>query len=336
MARPKKQKDNPEPKKESELRLALIGLNTCETNAKDLMFLLEGIPKEPNSKTLEFCKAYTILLFETYIEDDNDRELMLAICGLLEGYEFRPRKYGARMWEYRQHAKKYNDFLNGKMSPVSISGMCRKQLLRIAGELEENLKVQLEKNEGKLGLIANVPETLKLPIPRDVPSDSCDVKKVSTLEEIIIDTSDDSKIVITKILSNMAKKIITVSKESTTEIKFIASLLLLIIASSIGVIPYITDNKIHTNQNDGKFTSDALKKDISKEGQEKQNWILKAIPYDGETNQQPVKEYAETTAAAKSSLRQALLLNIDPYLEDADHRSEVDIASFFLGGGEDK
>lgn len=187
MSRPKKQKNNSEPEVDSELYLALIGLNTHEDKACELMCILEAIPQDSNPYALEFCKAYTIFLFQEYI-DENDREMMLAICGLLKGFEFKPRKFAARMWKYREHAKYYNDFFNGKISPTSIAGMCRNELLRIARELERKLTIELAKNEGKLGLIDNIPKELKLPIPHSIPKHN--INDHALLEEVIGDTTD--------------------------------------------------------------------------------------------------------------------------------------------------
>ena len=215
MPRPKKPKDNPEVKEESELYIILTDLNKHEDNVKCLVATLEKIPEK--SITLDFGRAYTICLFQEYIEDDNDREMMLAICGLLKGFEFKPRKFAVRMWEYKEHAKYYNDFFKGKMSLASIGGMCRREMVRIARELEDKLTIKLAENGGKLGLINDIPKELELPTPRSIPVDEHNTKQDTPSEEIIIDTSDPWKIVITKILPNAVKNCLLYTSDAADD-----------------------------------------------------------------------------------------------------------------------
>lgn len=276
MSRPKKQKDDPEIKKESDLYKILINLNKHNDEAIRLVSELEKVPEK--SITLEFCQTYTILLFKEYIDNENDREMMLAMCGLLKGFEFKPRKFAVRMGEYREHAKYYNDFFKGEMTSVSIGAMCRVEMLRIARELEERLVTKLAENEDGLGLINAVPKKLELPAPRSISADEHNTKQDTPSEEIIIDISDDRKIVITKILSNTVKKITTICKSNTTNIKIIMVLALIIAANLSGIVWYEQDYKSHMSHENKEYITGPLRNDTLEEGQKKQTLIPITAP----------------------------------------------------------
>lgn len=229
MPRPEKQKDNPEIKAESELYKILIGLNKHNDKAIWLVSELEKVPEK--SKNLEFCQAYTILLFQKNIEDENDREFMLAACGLLKGFEFKSREFSKRMQRYQKHAKYYNDFFKGKISAGSIGGMCRKEMLRIAGELEIKLTTKLEKNDGRLGLINDVPKELKFPEPRQIPDIKLDIDDIdisTKIKKLIFDFSNPAKVVITKSIPNAGKEVINIASDNITEITIIMSILIIV------------------------------------------------------------------------------------------------------------
>lgn len=164
MPRPKKQNKDTEPKSNSELFEILWDLHNHEDKADELMVYLEKIPE--NTKPHNFCKSYTIALFQEYITDENDSEMMLAACGLLKGFKFKPQKLDFRMQKYREHAREYNDFFKKEVAPNSFSTGYRNELRRITETLEKKLAKQLQHNGGKLNFIERVPNKLKYPESR--------------------------------------------------------------------------------------------------------------------------------------------------------------------------
>lgn len=321
MPRPKKQKDSPEINKESELYKILIGLNKDKNMARKLVSELEKIPRE--SKPLDFCQAYTILLFQRYIEDKNDREMMLAMCGLLEGFEFQPQKFASRMWEYQKCAKYYNDFFKGKISFTSIGGMCRKELLRISRELEEKLIVKLAEKGGRLSLIDDVPKELKLPAPRKPPARESTEEHITS--EIIIDTLDKSKIVITRISGKM-KKVITISCDNIDKITIIGVLALVL--SGFLVWSQRPTYRVHIDDNGEYVMEKELQKNISKDSCE-----LHPDPtpqFENDNNQELV-DIGTVDEAIESNYYS--LGNINLYVEDASKKRKFNIVNLGESNG---
>lgn len=158
------------PEIESELYKILWELHNHinKSDAMDkLIKELENFPQITKEKSLDFCKSYVILVIEKYIDDINDREMLLASYGLLKGLEFKPRKLYRRMRIYRDNAQNYNAFCKNtlELENDSFSTICRNELRRITIKLEEKLTNAKNKNNGKLGLIDKVPAKLELPEP---------------------------------------------------------------------------------------------------------------------------------------------------------------------------
>lgn len=123
------------PEIESELYKILWELHNHinKSDAMDkLIKELENFPQITKEKSLDFCKSYVILAIEKYIDDRDDREMLLASYGLLKGLEFRPRKLYRRMRIYRDNAQNYNAFCKNtlELENDSFSTIYRNELRR--------------------------------------------------------------------------------------------------------------------------------------------------------------------------------------------------------------
>lgn len=267
MPRPKKQKKNKEIEVESELYKILWALHNSIDKTSELVKYLEDIPE--GSKSHDFYISYTVALFQEYIKEENDREMMFAACGFLKGFEFKPQKLNRRMREYGEHAKHYNIFFEKALAGSSFSTTCRNELRRITIKLEKILLDKLAKNEkGTLDFIANVPKRLELPEPRSIPIDE-DKKKeenlASYVEEIIIDTkTDPSKIVIIQRFANHAENVFSLLKSNKTPIKIISFFLVIAVASSFWIDEYRRDYHLHDSQKETGFTTSIKLEDTDK------------------------------------------------------------------------
>lgn len=168
MPRPKKTEETNEPQKQSKLNQILWDIHNDIKQVEDLVELLEGIPAKRNEQHESFCKSYTILLFRKYIENEDDREIMLVACGLMKGFEFQEQQLDKRMTDYRQYAQEYNPWIKKAWSASSYSTNYRNKLKDIVGELEKTLLNVKNQNGGRIGIDTEVPRKLRLPKPRYV------------------------------------------------------------------------------------------------------------------------------------------------------------------------
>lgn len=188
MSRSKKTKD--EIKKQSELNQILSDIRKDITLTIDLVKLLEGIPDKQSKQHENFCKSYTIVLFQKYIKDKDDREMMLAACGLLKGFEFQEQQLDKRMTDYRQYAQEHNTWIKRSWVASSYATKYRSKLNEIVIKLEQDLTSDIAKNKGKLGIIEEVSEKLEYPEPQytfnrnKTKDDKIDEKKLLTRLEI--------------------------------------------------------------------------------------------------------------------------------------------------------
>lgn len=150
------------------------------TLVDDLVELLENVPPKYNDEYREFCMAYTILLFQTYIENKHDKEMMLAACGLLKGYEFKAQQLNVRMTKYREYAQGHNPWIKSTWANTTYAANCKKKLKEIGAQLERVLLNKKSEIGGVLGLIDKVPAKLELPEP-------------IYMSEVLINTEDDGK-----------------------------------------------------------------------------------------------------------------------------------------------
>lgn len=265
MPRPKKQEEKIEPKAESELYGILWGLHNNIDKTSELVKCLEKIPE--GSKPRDFYISYAIALFQEYIKEEEDREMMFAACGFLKGFEFKPQELDRRMREYKEHAKYYNNFFKKILAGNSFSTMYRNELRRITGKLEKKLLDKLLKNGGTLGFIANVPEKLELPEPRSISVDENKEKGECLTPydgEIIIDTTTySSKIVIIQRFANHAENVFSLLKTNKTEVKIISFFLVLAVASSFWINKYKKDYHSRESQKETGFTASIQLEDVN-------------------------------------------------------------------------
>lgn len=183
MSGPKKQEDNSEPKAGAELYEILWDLHNHIDKADELVKHLEGVSE--GSKSRDFCKAYVIKLFQEYIDDEDAKELMLAVCNLLNG--FNNKNLDDRMQAYRGYIGRYNSLIKESWSTSTYSTNYRNLLKTIIHNLEPKLESKKKQNNGKLGLIDDVPKEFELPTPRSIPDGSHNIQESAQTEEVVTD-----------------------------------------------------------------------------------------------------------------------------------------------------
>lgn len=186
MPRPKKQKNNSAAKQDSTLYMILWDLHNHIDKADELVEYLEGI--QEGSKSREFCKAYVVKLIQEYVDGGDAKELMLAACNLLKG--FNNKNLDDRMQAYRKYIGGYNSLIKESWSVSTYSTNYRNLLKTIINNLEPKLESKMEQNDGKLGLINAVLAKLELPAPRSLPANSHNIKNDVPSEEITTDAPD--------------------------------------------------------------------------------------------------------------------------------------------------
>ncbi len=215
MPRPKKTKEVQE--KQSDLNQILWDIHNDIKQVEDLVALLEGIPAKRNEQHKNFCKSYTILLFRKFIDNEDDREIMLVACGLMKGFEFHEQQLDKRMTDYRQYAQEYNPWIKKTWSASSYSTNYRNKLKHIVGELEKTLLNIMEQNDGRIGINTEVPSKLRLPKPRytsnTIRSEASKQNKQKALKKLIFNrnicTSGTVITLLACIVSNMFTDIFT-------------------------------------------------------------------------------------------------------------------------------
>lgn len=184
MGRPTKTIESPPP--DSTLEKYLLKLRNDEQEAIKIVEYLEGNSYQKDKCDLKYCKAYVIKLVQTYCETveptckkdkysvvgtaSDKSELLLAVCGLLQGFEFKPQKQGQRILDYHAYVRDnnwYNELLIGTedWSPTSVVTKVREILVDITKELANKVEPIKSKNDGKLGLMSQVSADQPLPAP---------------------------------------------------------------------------------------------------------------------------------------------------------------------------
>lgn len=183
MGRPPKTIESPPA--DTNLEGHLLELRNDEGQAMQIVKYLEGDSFLETKHSLEYCKSYVIKLIQTYCEtveykSENDKyvvigtasdksELLLAACGLLSGFEFKPRKQGQRIDDYCALVRNnggYNKLVTGNWLATSAATKIRETLVKITKELATKLETLKSENGGKLGFLNQVSEDLLLPAPR--------------------------------------------------------------------------------------------------------------------------------------------------------------------------
>lgn len=186
MGRPKKDEKPEIPSSDPELERILKDLCNDEWQALTLVKHLEGILYSRSEKNLALCKSYVIALIQTYCKSttweeagngkvkpkrignaEDKVEFVLAIYGLLEGFEFDAKKLSIRKRKYYDYAHGHNELVSGVWEGASIDTMTRDVLYDIAWELANTLHDLKIKNDNKLGFLEQAPKELKLPSLRN-------------------------------------------------------------------------------------------------------------------------------------------------------------------------
>lgn len=151
--------------------------------ARCLLQSLESIPDNEFDYPLEFCQSYIIELLKTFCKTEegetveNERrhgskedkvEFMLAMFGLLKGFEFSSGNAGERSMKYYKYASKYSSlFIDTDWDDQSADTMCCQIANTISVELVHSLTEEKKVHDGKLCLLDEVPEKLELPSPKE-------------------------------------------------------------------------------------------------------------------------------------------------------------------------
>lgn len=186
MPRPKREETPEIPSKDPELEQIFRDLCNDEWQALTLVKHLEGVSYSRSEVNLNICKSYTIALIQTYCKNTTEEEadngsgkhkrignaedkieFMLAMYGLLKGFEFKKKSLGKRKRKYYDYARGYNKLVSGAWDGASIDTKLRDILNDLAWELTNTLYELKVKNGGKLGLHDQVSQNLSLPAPRD-------------------------------------------------------------------------------------------------------------------------------------------------------------------------
>lgn len=186
-----KKDEKPEiPSDDPELEQIFRDLCNDEWQTLTLVNHLEGTSYSRhanNEEDLSFCKSYTIALIQTYCksttweEADNGKvkpkrigdaedkvEFVLAMYGLLKGFEFKKKSLSKRKRKYYDYAHGHNELVSGVWDGASIDTKTRDVLYDIAWELTNTLhNLKEPKNGGKLGFLNEAPKELTLPSPRN-------------------------------------------------------------------------------------------------------------------------------------------------------------------------
>ena len=156
----------PETTHNSELFNLLMDIRKNEAQMGKLVKKLEGDIPNRGEDVADFYKRYTIFVLKKYCHSLDDRELMLAACGFLHGNSFHDKNMENRIVAYWEHSRSYNKLFEDIKTKKSAIRTSSKHMNHIIGYLTEELLVDMNENNGKLGLINEVPDKLELPSPR--------------------------------------------------------------------------------------------------------------------------------------------------------------------------
>ncbi|WP_296480740.1 hypothetical protein [Acutalibacter muris] len=154
----------------TELAALLHDICKNEDQMKNLVKELEGSTPNKGENTLNFCKMYTALVLERYCHSLDDRELMLAACGLLQGDGFQEENMEDRIVAYWEYSRSYNKHFKRIKTAGSAKRTASGKMNYIIDYLQEDLINAKNSNHGKLGLINKVPDKLEFPSPREMPA----------------------------------------------------------------------------------------------------------------------------------------------------------------------
>lgn len=158
--------------KDSDFYQCMYGICNDVAQADEVVKLLEDISSsEPMPYSREFCISYVIKLLKKYCSAD-ECELALARYGFLDGFERKKyKRIGGRTEEYWKYARRYNqhEFISGDWTTTGTAlTELRDRHMIIVGNLDEITSQIKSENDGKLGLIEEVPKELNFPKPREI------------------------------------------------------------------------------------------------------------------------------------------------------------------------
>ena len=121
----------------------------------------------------DFGISYVIKLLEKYCSED-DCEFMLAAYGFLEEFTYIDKSCDERATLYWQYACKYetHKFIKSSWGIQSVPALFRRRHQKILQYLDEITSDIMSKNNGKLGLLGEVPKKLEFPKPREIKEPS--------------------------------------------------------------------------------------------------------------------------------------------------------------------
>lgn len=298
----------------------------------------------------DFCSIYLISVFMEFLSTD-DAEIMLMAYGFLDGFV---EKLGERRKKYYEYAHSYNKRLE-KKNRKDKDNLLREKENHIIKALSNTLigiknepeKIQKFTKEVYENFCHNkIPKKIPPPVAdyiKDSPFSKkgfTEIKineigvqhyrvitfKVSICGKIIY--SHKKKISIDGDMDEYDEEIFDISKEH----------IMAVLASIICLALFVSANKVWQDYNflntptaDG-YTTEPLRNDTPEEGQKKQNWISKAVPYYGDINQDSVSEHVRPQIRSVNYITQSFWHDTDLSLKHPENRNEVDIASL----GEDE
>lgn len=198
---------------EKKLREILTGIRKTKNSRDKMGELVEHLVDEETLKSCcygenyrTFCEAYTIKLFKEYIHDAKDRQLMLAIYGLLDGYRGesiteRCKKYAEEAAEFDERIKSDWSDPNGSLRNIEesdssknpgikdklivkiITAMSKKETCKFAKEVNQELS-----KEFPMGLPKELPLNRPLYLSIEDPDPPDNPTRQWIIEVVIIAT----------------------------------------------------------------------------------------------------------------------------------------------------
>lgn len=140
-------------------------------NVKELVKFLEGITSiegfhHSSEEYQAFCEAYTIYILREYADTECEVEIVLAVYGMLQGYDD-IETLGERRKKYAEEAAGKNELVSPDWGyKKNAAGTLAKVDSRILEEVADKLNVLSDKGKKKLGL---VPDVLEKIFPKGLP-----------------------------------------------------------------------------------------------------------------------------------------------------------------------
>lgn len=198
---------DPEKINEQELRNLFTDIRKTQNNRDNMDNLVEYLVDEETLSSCcyekfnqTFCEAYTIKLLEKYIHHEKDRQLMLAIYGLLDGYKNigikeRCKKYAKEAAEFDKRMKPYwsdaNGSIRSKEENKAKTGIVDKLLKEIMTAVSDDKEVNynLAKDVDK-ELSEKFPDGIPKELPLEKPLYLSEGSSGDTIDEIKGATDD--------------------------------------------------------------------------------------------------------------------------------------------------